>query len=271
MNGQWIGAYEGTNVDLLVVDLDDAGDHYEGTAAAIDHNVALPPTFAKLDNVPKGQKRFTLEVPLAPIDRQTALPTTWENVRQQYPDGLEAATKAMTDWTISGDEIHVSWRTDVETRGNGVVHKSRASAPSELVPLAATKTWEEFRQFARQLEPYQFIFRGQRSNQWRLRTSFHRKGRCSLLKFMTQDIPILHRHLSGLMTHPLDLRDGVQNAAFYNLIQHHGYPTPLLDWTYSHLLVHISRIRTHPAQQQQRTVFGFLCSTNCTGASTLSR
>jgi len=27
--------------------------------------------------------------------------------------------------------------------------------------------------------------------------------------------------------------DGDQQGAFYNLIQHHGYPTPLLDWTYS--------------------------------------
>lgn len=36
-----------------------------------------------------------------------------------------------------------------------------------------------------------------------------------------------------MITHHLDLRDPLENAAFYNLIQHHGYPTPLLDWTYS--------------------------------------
>ena len=36
-----------------------------------------------------------------------------------------------------------------------------------------------------------------------------------------------------MMAHHLDLRDSLQNAAFYNLLQHHGYPTPLLDWTYS--------------------------------------
>jgi hypothetical protein len=102
-----------------------------------------------------------------------------------------------------------------------------------LIPLPQITTWEEYRRFARTLEPYQHIFRGQRSNQWRLRTSFHRTGRSSLGRYELNDIPALHRHLSGMMAQSLDLRDPLHNAAFYNLIQHHGYPTPLLDWTYS--------------------------------------
>jgi hypothetical protein len=233
MNGQWIGYYTGTNNGTVLIDLDDAKDHYEGSAVAIDGNTGLPPTLSHFQNVPKGQKNFTLRVQLALMDRQTGTLTPWDELKKHYPADVRAPSFADTTWKVDGDAIEISWRTDIDTHGHAIVHRSRATQPSELVPLSDVSSWEEFRRFARNLEPYRYIFRGQTSNRWRLRTSFHRTGRASLFKYQMQDIPSLHRHLSGMMAHHLDLRDPMHNATFYHLIQHHGYPTPLLDWTYS--------------------------------------
>jgi hypothetical protein len=225
MNGQWIGDYVGTNQGALVLDLDEVGDHYEGSAAALESNPPL--------NVPKGQKSFQLRTPLMPIDRVSGRAVTWDELKKNYPSDVTAPNYADTKWEVGTDTMEVSWVTDIGTNGKGLVRKSQSKEPSELIPLPQVTTWEEYRRFARALEPYQHIFRGQTSNRWRLRTSFHRTGRSSLVRYELNDIPALHRHLSGMIAQPLDLRDPLHNAAFYNLIQHHGYPTPLLDWTYS--------------------------------------
>lgn len=43
----------------------------------------------------------------------------------------------------------------------------------------------------------------------------------------------MHYALTGKTAHIFDLEKPPELGAFLNLAQHHGFPTPLLDWTYS--------------------------------------
>ncbi|MGH9433405.1 MAG: FRG domain-containing protein, partial [Terriglobia bacterium] len=105
-------------------------------------------------------------------------------------------------------------------------------APTDYQPLPDVTNWEQFKIYVNGLEHRRYIFRGQ-SKLLRLRTGFHRTGRADLTRFLEEDIKTLHRHLSLRTSHVFNLNIPDENGAFFNLVQHHGYPTPLLDWTFS--------------------------------------
>jgi hypothetical protein len=231
MNGQWVGPYVGTNSGLLVIEPDDVGDHYDGFAYAYDSNPSLPSVLVTLDFVPKTEAHFLRRVPLLPIDRNGYL-LTEEAVKARYPE-VTIPKHFDTEWRITASGMSIKWVTEAGTSGDGHVSRGNGDKPSELVALPDVTTWNDFKRYASQLRPYSSMFRGQANNQWRLRTSFHRTGRAALPKFLTNDLNALHRHLSGLTTHRFDLTNPLDNASFLHLVQHHGYPTPLLDWTQS--------------------------------------
>lgn len=110
--------------------------------------------------------------------------------------------------------------------------QSRSSAESLLRPKSGECSWDEFRQIALEYPFRSHIYRGQPDRR-RLRTSFHRSDRSDLVRYSIEDIPELYRRLSSRLAARFDLNVPDQLGAFYNLLQHHGYPTPLLDWSES--------------------------------------
>jgi hypothetical protein len=90
----------------------------------------------------------------------------------------------------------------------------------------------DLKHYVSELSGKPHLFRGQRQP-WRLRTTFHCTGQADLIRFVTEDIQYLHRHLSARPRHIFNLgtlRKTVHSLILFNTM---GIRHLFLDWTYS--------------------------------------
>jgi FRG domain len=221
LQGQWIAELRGTNLGAAIVDIDRLNEDYICSISIFDHDVGLPNFHADF-SIPVSQAangEFVYRV---------ISPTIY------YPDGrtiIDHNAFADTNWVIDGDKITMTWKTNVNTFGSAICVRSDANRASELIPEVLA--WEDAKSRFFASETDRHVFRGQCNSKWKLQTGFHRRHRYNLSRFESFDIPLLHAETSAKTKHVFDLSKPLENGAFYALLQHHGYPTPLLDWTNS--------------------------------------
>ena len=228
MKGQWIGRYMGYSEGTIIVNVDERTSYYQGVAYLNEDNKALPNTAAFFKSKTKDrdfQFRTDLILPINPFSGNV---DSWENIRKHYPENVAVSEYADVTGTWDDTALSLSWSTALGVTGSCILPRTKADRPSELVPR--NMRWEGYKKYVANLKGRRYLFRGQ-TKPWRLRTSFHRTGRADLGRFLSEDIQALHRHLSARTRHVFNLDIPNENGAFFNLVQHHGYPTPLLDWT----------------------------------------
>ncbi len=80
-----------------------------------------------------------------------------------------------------------------------------------------------------------YYFRGQSNSAWKLKTTYHRSSEgkdITMQKYLTDIMKDVNYRVSSL-DKPVDLRNGEAFGCFLARLQHHGFPTPLLDWSLS--------------------------------------
>lgn len=228
MKGQWLGKTTGDIEGRSIINIDDLGKYYAGVAYVLPDNEKLPISAVFFQTKDKNAKN-DFKAYITPIDPRTGLPCMWKDIEKFYP-GITHSKEADVTVRFKENELNLKAKTDIGIKIESNIIKKPFTPFSDL--KGDIKSWEEYKRFVSTLSGQKNLFRGQRKR-WKLRTAFHRKGRYDLTRFRNEDIPQLHRHLSPRTSHVFNLDIPREYGAFLNLVQHHGYPTPLLDWTYS--------------------------------------
>jgi len=127
------------------------------------------------------------------------------------------------------------------------------------------ESWDSFKEFINTSikNKKDYYYRGQLDPNWKLQTSFHRyteKMDTNISEYIDIVLPELQYHLTAQDNELIDLKDEKEFGAFLGKLQHHGFPTPLLDWSLSpYIATHFAlrEVNLHNPQVTHIKIFIF--------------
>ncbi len=249
MFGQWIGRIIGTNAGFCVLNIE-ASSPLAGRIMFFDTDPTKYSMWARVAfQIESGVVKGTLNNFLIFCDDEllTSEELNKKIYTTRYPVFGEIKGLLIKEGLFQGN-----FKTNINTYGEFTLTKS---VLGESTKPDREMSWDEYKKYIGGLDQTNksIIYRGQSNNNQRLVSTYHRSGRCDLLRYIQNDIVNLARLINLIPPHKYDLNKIGDLDALLCLVRHQGYPTPFLDWTESpYIAAYFAYIKAKKDQQTDK-------------------